>query len=103
MKNKFLKFVYLVVIGFGLVTYSCADLNVENLNDPDTDDVLATPSDLIKLAGGAYRVWSQAVNDYSGPGLAMATMADQLSCSWGNAGMKDLSSEPGVGFNNDIT
>ncbi|MCD6200502.1 MAG: RagB/SusD family nutrient uptake outer membrane protein [Bacteroidales bacterium] len=103
MKNKLLKFVYLLVVGFGLVTYSCADLNVENLNDPDTDDVLATPTDLIKLAGGAYRIWSQGINEYDGPGLAMATMADQLTCSWGNAAMKDLSSEPRQGFNNDIT
>lgn len=103
MKNRFVKLVYLVVVGFGLVTYSCADLNVENLNDPDTNDVLATPSDLIKLAGGAYRVWNNAINEYSGPALSMCTMADQNTCSWGNAAMKDLSSEPRVGFNNDIT
>jgi hypothetical protein len=30
----------------------------------------------------------------------MATMADISTCSWGNFGMKDLSSEPRVAFNN---
>ncbi len=103
MKSKFFKFVYLVVLGIGLISYSCVDMDVENYNDPDTDDVLATPSDLIKLAGGAFRVWNNAIQEYSGPALSMCTMADQNTCSWGNAGMKDLSSEPRKPFNNDIT
>jgi hypothetical protein len=103
MKNRFFKLVYLVVLGIGLISYSCVDMDIENLNAPDTDDVLATPSDLIKLAGGAYRVWNNAINEYSGPALSMCTMADQNTCSWGNAGMKDLSSEPRKPFNNDIT
>jgi len=103
MKNRFFKLVYLVVLGIGLISYSCVDMDIENLNAPDTDDVLATPSDLIKLAGGAYRVWNNAIQEYSGPGLAMCTMADQNTCSWGNAAMKDLSSEPRKPYNNDIT
>ncbi len=103
MKNKFFKLIYLVVLGIGLISYSCIDMDVTNYNNPDTDDVLATPSDLIKLAGGAFRVWHNAIQEYSGPGLAMCTMADQNTCSWGNAAMKDLSSEPRKPFNNDIT
>ncbi len=103
MKKRFFKFVYLVIFGIGLFSYSCVDMNVENYNSPDMGDVLATPSDLIKVAGGAYRVWFLAINAYSGPAMAMNTMADQSSCSWGNCGMKDLSSEPRKPFNNDIT
>ncbi len=103
MKNKFFKLAYLMVIGLGLVTYSCADLTVENLNEPDAADVLATPGSMIQLGGGVFRIWNDAIQEYSGPGLSMCTMADQNTCSWGNAAMKDLSSEPRQGFNNDIT
>jgi len=39
---------------------------------------------------------------YNGPMLAMMTMADRMSCSWGNCAMRDLSSEPRVAFNNTI-
>ena len=41
-----------------------------------------------------------ADSNYYGPGMALNTMADTSSCSWGNAGMKDLSSEPRAAFNN---
>ena len=101
MKTHLLK--YLVITSILISTLSCADLDVKNLNEPDTDRVLATPGDLIGLAGGALRVWSNAIQEFNGPGLALCTMADQNTCSWGNAAMKDLSSEPRVGFNNNIT
>jgi hypothetical protein len=101
MKTNFVK--YLLVFALVFTTFSCADLDVKNMNEPDTDRVLATPGDLIGLAGGAMRVWSNAIQEYSGPALTMCTMADQNTCSWGNVGMKDLSSEPRQGFNNNIT
>ncbi len=101
MKTNFVK--YFLVFALALSTIGCADLDVKNMNEPDTDRVLATPSDLIGLAGGAMRVWSNAIQEYSGPALAMCTMADHNTCSWGNVAMKDLSSEPRVGYNNNIT
>ena len=101
MKTSFVK--YLLVFALAISTLGCADLDVKNMNEPDTERVLATPDDLIGLAGGAMRTWSNAIQEYDGPGLAMGTMADQISCSWGNAGMKDMSSEPRIGWNNNIT
>lgn len=35
------------------------------------------------------------------PGIALSTLADEHTASWGNFGMKDLSSEPRQAFNND--
>ncbi len=37
------------------------------------------------------------------PGFAMNTMADVSTCSWGNFGMRDLSSEPRIAFNNSVS
>ena len=101
MKTRFIKYLFLVVFGFS--TFSCADLEVENLTAPNTGDVLATPGDLLGLAGGAFRTWFNGVQEYSGPSMTMAVMADEHTCSWGNVAMKDMSSEPRVGFNNTIT
>ena len=101
MKTNFVK--YLLVFTLAIALFGCEGLDVKNLNAPDTDRVLATPGDLVGLAGGAMRTWSNAIQEYSGPALAMCTMADENTCSWGNVAMRDLSSEPRAGWNNNIT
>ena len=101
MKTNFVK--YFLVFALAIASFGCADLNVVNLNEPDTERVLATPGDLVGLAGGAMRTWSNAIQEYSGPALAMCTMADENTCSWGNVAMRDLSEEPRHGWNNSIT
>jgi IS1 family transposase len=50
----------------------------------------------------AMKIWHQTTQEYNGPGLAIAVMADQNTCSWGNAGMRDLSSEPRMQFDNSV-
>ena len=50
-----------------------------------------------------FRDWMNTVHEYKGPAMAMAVMADQHTCSWGNSGMKDLSSEPRKEFINTST
>ncbi len=79
----------------------CIDMNIENVNQPDTDDLLVTSEDVLQRAGEAFRLWNNAINSYGGPGPAMCTMADQNTCSWGSAAMNDLSSEPRRPFRND--
>lgn len=101
MKTSYIK--YLLIFALVFTTFSCADLEVKNLNEPDTERVLATPSDLIGLAGGAYATWWFQELDYEGYYMAMATMADHNTSSWGNSGMRTYSSEPRVGFNNSVT
>ena len=54
MKNTKIKFFGLLLAGMSFIAVSCADLEVENLNNPNTDKVLATPEDLKGLVGGAY-------------------------------------------------
>jgi len=51
-------------------------------------------------SGDLFRKWFNAVQGYQSPGMAMAVMADQYTCSWTNAGMRDLSKEPREEFNN---
>jgi len=103
MKTKINKLAFALIIAMGFITFSCADLVVENLNEPDSAKALANPDDLTSLAGGAYRTLSNAMQEYDGPALSMTGMADAGTCSWGNAAMKDLGSEPRVGFVNSLT
>ena len=103
MKRKVYKLTLALMIALGFMTYSCADLEVPNLNEPDSARALANPDDLASLAGGAFRTAHNAMQAYDGPALSMGVMADQNTCSWGNAAMKDLSSEPRAGFINSLT
>ncbi|TBW28102.1 hypothetical protein [Gramella sp. KN1008] len=98
MKN--LKYTLLAV--FTVMFYSCddfeTDLEVDNLEQP-TSKQIGIQSTADKL----FQNWYNTVHAYYGPGLAMVTMADQQTASWGNAGMRDMSSEPRVAWNNNST
>ncbi len=87
-----------------LVISSCekieTDLDVGSKNDPDINIIASDKVALQAVANDIFHNWFMAVTAYAGPGMAMKTMADEATCSWGNAGMKDLSSEPRVAFNN---
>lgn len=103
MKKLLYKF-YILVIALGLFAPGCADLEVINETAPDADRALANPSDVQSLAGGAFRTWHNVAQEYDGVALAMGTMADYITCSWGNAAMRDMSWEPRInGFNNSLT
>lgn len=86
-----------LLVGF---TGACDDLAVENLNAPDRDRALATPSDVASLIGGAYRSYFFVMQGFSESGDAMASHSDHISSSWGNAGMKDFGNEPRIPINN---
>jgi starch-binding outer membrane protein, SusD/RagB family len=103
MKTKLYKIAFAFILALGFITFGCADLDVENLNEPDAAKALANPEDLASLAGGAFRTLHNAMQEYDGPALAMTVMADQGTCSWGNAAMRDMSSEPRQGFINSLT
>ena len=102
MKKRLKLFAISILAVFAL-NIGCAELEVENQMSPDTERVLSTPEDLLGLAGGAMRTWFMRITATSSPGLAMATAADHLSCSWGNFGMKETSSEPRPAWNNSVT
>jgi Tol biopolymer transport system component len=51
------------------------------------------------LIAGSYLAW-WAATEWGNPSMALSTLADELTSSWGNFGMRDLSSEPRVEYDN---
>lgn len=95
------KYNIVLIMLLGLVFSNCTDqLEVENTNDPDGVRALADPSSIEAAASGLMKTWFVTAQNYSGIGGALLTMSDNGTCSWGNSGMRDLSSEPRVAFNN---
>ncbi|NQU52407.1 MAG: hypothetical protein HQ522_07695 [Bacteroidetes bacterium] len=103
MKTRINKIILAFAIVISFFANSCTDLTVENLNEPDLLKVFNTPEDLRNYAGSAFRTLHNAMQEYDSPALAMNTMADQTTCSWGTAGQNALSSEPRKGFTNIIS
>src|SRR6056297_129439 len=93
----------LIVLSFLLVVFSftsCEDLEVENRNRPKFEET-NLPSQVNGTVGGLFNSWYMNAVDYDGIALAFFMTADAGSCSWGNVGMQDLSSEPRSEFVND--
>lgn len=87
-----------------LMAVSCEDfsldLEVPNYEHPNDAILNSDPVALTAKSGNILRSWFMTVHSYNGPAAAMQTMADISTCSWGNFGMRDLSSEPRVAMNN---
>lgn len=58
--NKFKSILSAVAVG-GLLVSGCADLSVDNTNEPTTEAVFAEPDNLTKLLRGGFLDWSTAV------------------------------------------
>jgi hypothetical protein len=82
------------------LTAGCADLAVDNLNNPDRSRALASPSDVESLIGSAYLQYFTAAQYYNN-GNALNVAADHGSSSWGNFGMRDISWQPRKTFDNN--
>lgn len=77
-------------------------LEIDYKNSATIEDVYSSPENVRGLASGLFYNWYKQLNyayTYS-PIMAMWTMADQGTGSWGNGAMLDLSSEPRAEFNN---
>lgn len=90
----------LAVTGIAALMAGCGDLEVVNLNDPDRARAVSTPTDVESLISGSFSSWWGS-GHYNGAGIAMSTMADAHTSSWGNFGMQHASSEPRAAYNND--
>jgi hypothetical protein len=100
--NKTLKNFTLFFISIFAFT-SCeieSDLYVSNPESPDDTILASDPVALEATAQGLFRAFYMANTSYRAPGHMFNTMADVSSCSWGNFGMKDMSSEPRAAWNN---
>ncbi len=99
---KMYKINLIILLALGVFINSCADLEIENFNEPNFDDVLASPQDLINVPGGAFVSWWQAQSTVN-TGTAWAANADMLTCSWGNFGIRNFSWQPPLAIDNSLT
>jgi hypothetical protein len=97
--------------GFALLCGALAcnpDLNVTNPNAPDVERAIATPGDVRQLIGSSYNSWYLGMqsaccnggNNEPDPGIATAIMADNMTATFGNFGMRFNNQEPRVAYNN---
>lgn len=93
-----------IIILFVIGLSACHDdLEVEYMNLPSTDNILASPENIASISDGLFYNWFMAMNSSWSPRMSMWVMADQGTCSWANVGMYHLSSEPRIQFNNSVT
>lgn len=92
----------LAVGAVGLLSACSKDLSITNLNDPDTKRAFSTPADVQSLMKTSLRDWFVANQDVN-PNLAFVVMADALTCSYGNFGMRFNSNEPRIAYANATT
>ncbi|HUH46314.1 MAG TPA: hypothetical protein VLZ54_04110 [Arenibacter sp.] len=101
--KHFTKIIYAVLPILFLVS-ACqdfeTDLDVPNLENPNDEILASDPVALNATAGNLMNSWFMTTHTADGPAAAFATMADVSTASYGNFGMRDLSSEPRVAFNN---
>lgn len=73
-----------------------ASLDTEYSANPTPEDVASEATAL-----SAFQSWFVPTNSWFGPGLMLTTMSDMRTCSWGNQGMRDMSSEPRDAWDNN--
>ena len=90
---------YSLMLLFFLVMTGCQELTVDNENSPDRVKALAEPADVEALGSNTFtQNWER---QWCGESFMLTTMADEISSSWANWGMRDMSSEPRIAWNND--
>jgi hypothetical protein len=106
MKNTY-RIIFLFLFAMLVAGTGCKKFDdIENLDTPNTEDVLSSPEDVMNLAGGALNTWWVGTRAWgTGPyynslQYALLVMADQYTCSWGNFAMRDMSNEPRKTWNN---
>ena len=88
-----------IALSFVMFMTACADLDVTNTNAPDQSRALASPADVESLIKSTFLTWWQGVH-VTGSGFQPMVMGDSQSSSWGNYGMREMSSEPRAAINN---
>ena len=81
---------------FPLLLVGCKKdlLNVPNENQPDFKKVYANGKDVENVASGLFNTIFNGEHSASGVEPMLAVAADNVSCSWGNFAMRDMSWEP---------
>jgi len=100
-----MKISYKIIILISIIFFSSCKkdlLEIDYKNSATIEDVYSTPENVKGVASSLFFNWyNQLYYAYTySPIMAMWTMADQGTASWGNGAMLDLSSEPRAEFNN---
>ncbi len=77
------------------------ELEVVNENNPDRLRALQEAGDIESLISSGFLIAYNGQYDYGSAALALSAAGDETSCSWGNAGLQQLSSEPRVEWPNE--
>ena len=99
---------YTIIIIICFLFFACDELEVENLNSPDTDVMLSDPDGVKAITAGLFKSWFSVGHDAAytlsseTPARAMWYMADCGTVFWSNFGAVDLSKEPREAYINDV-
>ncbi|MCO6496061.1 MAG: hypothetical protein J5I50_00210 [Chitinophagaceae bacterium] len=88
--------IFLVFLAVVVFTAGCDKdlLDVPNYNDPTFEQVFSSGEDLENSASGLVNIIFWGQHAYGSVQMMLAVAADNVSCSWGNAAMRDMSWEP---------
>jgi hypothetical protein len=100
--NKIMKRI-ITLLSIAVLMSACADMDVQNLNQPDTQRALSSANDLKVIASGLYESYYYDVYQLSSPVFYMGVSADNHTCSWGNFGMRNAGTEPRPAFDNTVS
>ncbi|WP_420388057.1 hypothetical protein [Roseivirga sp.] len=92
----------IVALAFLTIISGCEDLEVENLNNPNRQALLANPAEYPASINGAYSAFWAALQQ-SSPNFPLSVMAQGPSMSWGNWGARDLGTIPRQSLQNNLT
>jgi len=87
---------------FFVLAEGCKKLDVgKNPNEPDFEDVYSSAASVKSIASGLFNTWYIGTHSFTNsPYMFLATAADNVTCSWGNQAMRDMSWEPRNAWNN---
>lgn len=85
-----------------VIIEGCKKLDVgKNPNEPDFEDVYSSATSVKSIAAGLFNTWYVGTHSFTySPHMFLATAADNVTCSWGNQAMRDMSWEPRNAWNN---
>lgn len=98
---KKLSFLFLSTAMLMVTIQSCKKLDeVQNVDQPDFQKVFSSGDDLRNITGGLVNTWYTGSHSFSGVYMFTYTAGDNVTCSWGNQAMRDMSWEPRNAWNN---
>jgi hypothetical protein len=91
----------IIVVAVGACDFF-EDLDVQNLNNPDKERLLADPAEYPSIIGGAYSSW-WSTSQKSDPQWALTVAAQVMTSSWGNWAAWDVGRIPSEPIQNSQT